>query len=264
MDPYSHIEVTPLFSKDGMRSQGKSVRIEDAESKTGFNEIGVVSPNYLLVHNTQVKETVDAIAERSKISDWKHGKQFFDGRRYVYTLTTDTITAEISKGDIVRFGLIAYNSYDGSRALSVGMFAEHLICSNGMTSEQFFAKFAFRHQQGNINWNEQTEKAFALLLPNSKARLTRFAKTIGALKQKELNINDLQMIREAHLKDLSSSLWGKVVDRYLSHEVHTAFGLLDACTHSFWHHEKETFADFRNNSYSTDGMINYAQLLTKN
>ncbi|MFA6468222.1 MAG: DUF932 domain-containing protein [Bacteroidota bacterium] len=264
MNPYAHIEVTPLFSKDGMKSQGKSVRIEDAESKTGWNELGVVSPNYLLIHNTQVKETVDTIAERSKINDWKPGKQFFDGRRFVYTLTTDTITAEITKGDIVRFGLIAYNSYDGSRALSVGMYAEHLICANGMTSEMYFAKHSFRHNQGNITWSEQTEKAFALLLPNSRTRLTRFAKTIGALKQKDLVINDLQTIREAHLKELSASLWGKVVDRYLSHESHTAFGLLDACTHSFWHHDKETFADFRNNSYSTDGMINYAQLLSKN
>ena len=35
MNPFSEIEVTPLFSKDGMRSQGKSVRIQDEDSSTG-------------------------------------------------------------------------------------------------------------------------------------------------------------------------------------------------------------------------------------
>jgi hypothetical protein len=264
MDPYAHIEVTPLFSKDGMKSQGKSVRIEDAESKTGWNEIGVVSPNYLLVHNSQVKDVVDAIADRSPVNDWKQRKLFFDGRRFVYSITTDRISAEITKGDIVRFGLIAYNSYDGTRSLSVGMYAEHLICSNGMTSDMYFAKFSFRHNQGNLSWNDETQKAFDLLLPNSQTRLTRFAKALNTLKQKDLTMPDMQEIREKHLSALSVSQWGKIVDRYLSHEEHNAFGMLDACTQTFWHNEKQTHSDYRNNSLSTDGMITYAQQLSKN
>ena len=64
MDPFAPIEVTPLFSKDGMRSNGKSVRIQDDNE---WNEIGVVSPNYLLVHNEKVKSVVDEIAELSNV-----------------------------------------------------------------------------------------------------------------------------------------------------------------------------------------------------
>ncbi|MFZ4622373.1 MAG: hypothetical protein ACOYNS_17555, partial [Bacteroidota bacterium] len=67
-----------------------------------------------------------------------------------------------------------------------------------------------------------------------------------------------------HLSSLSVSQWGKIVDRYLSHEQHTAFGILDACTQVFWHNEKQTYTDIRNNSLSTDGMISYAQQLSKN
>lgn len=264
MDPYAQIEVTPLFSKDGMKSQGKSVRIRDEEEKTGWNEIGVVSPNYLLVNNSQVRDVVHNIADRSKVGEWKLRKQFFDGRRFMYGITTDNIIAEVTPGDLVRFGLIGYNSYDGSHTLSVGMYAEHLVCSNGMTSEMYFARFTFRHNQGNIDWSEQTEKAFALLLPTSRTRLTRFANALHSLKQKQLAMTDLKTIREAHLKDLSPSLFGKVIDRYLIHEEHTAFGLMDACTRVFWHSEKQTFTDLRNNSLSTDGLIAYAQALSKN
>ena len=53
-----------------------------------------------------------------------------------------------TQGDVVRFGLIAYDGYDGSRALSVGAYAEHLMCSNGMTSDAYFARFVFQHTRG--------------------------------------------------------------------------------------------------------------------
>ncbi len=148
MNPFAEIEVTPLYSRDGMESQGKSVRIADEEEQSGWNEIGVVSSNYLLVHNAKVKEVVDQIAHRYPSCTWDERKLFFDGKRFVYALTTDAITAEVVPGDLVRFGLIAYNSYDGSHTLSVGAYAEHLVCSNGMTSEMYFARFTFKHQKG--------------------------------------------------------------------------------------------------------------------
>jgi hypothetical protein len=261
MNPFAEIEVTPLYSRDGMQSQGKSVRIRDEDEKTGWGEIGVVSSNYLLVHNQKVKSVVDQIAERSPIKDWKQRKLFFDGRRFVYALTCDNIAAEVSPGDVVRFGLIAYNSYDGSRALSVGAYAEHLVCSNGMTSDMYFSRFTFRHHQGNINWDEQTEQAFTALLPGSKAKLTKFANTLFKLKSKHLTVPDLKVIREDYLKDLTISIWGKVVDRFLSKETNNAFGLLDACTNTFWHNDKQSFADYRNNSYATDAMINFSRIL---
>ena len=261
MNPFAEIEVTPLFSRDGMQSQGKSVRIVDEESPKGWNEIGVVSSSYLLVDNSKIKSVVDQISERSPVKDWQQRKLFFDGRRFVYALASDKITAEISPGDVIRFGLIGYNSYDGSRALSVGAYAEHLVCSNGMTSEMYFSKFTFRHHQGNINWDEQTEQAFTALLPGSRAKLAKFANTLFKLKSKQLTVPDLKLIREEYLTDLSISLWGKVIDKFLIDEANNAFGLLDACTNIFWHNEKQSFADYRNNSYTTDAMVSFAQRL---
>jgi hypothetical protein len=261
MNAFAEIQVTPLFSRDGMQSQGKSVRIADEEAKTGWSEIGLVSQNYLLVHNSKVKSVVDEIAERTLITDWKQRKLFFDGRRFVYALSTDTLSQEVAVGDVVRFGLIAYNSYDGSRALSVGTYAEHLVCSNGMTSESFFSRFTFRHHQGNINWDEQTEAAFATLLPSSRAKLGMFASTLQKLSRRDLTINDLSILRANYLKEFGAGLWGKVVDKYLHDGKYTAFGLLDACTGVFWHNEKENFSDYRNNSYATDGLLAYAQAL---
>src|ERR1041385_3543226 len=261
MNPFAEIEVTPLYARDGMTSQGKSVRIADETAQTGWNEIGVVSSNYLLVHNAKVRSVVDQIAQRSGIADWKQRKIFFDGRRFVYSITSDNVTAEVAPGDLVRFGLIAYNSYDGSRALSVGAYAEHLICGNGLTSETQFTRFSFRHHQGNINWDEETSRAFNTIMPGSKAKLVRFANMLSKLKRKDLTTTNLKLLREEYLSDLSVNAWGKVVDRFLCHEKHNAFGLLDACTRIFWHNEKQSFGDYRNNSYVTDAMVDYSEKL---
>jgi len=261
MDPFAEIEVTPLYSRDGMQSQGKSVRIASDGEEDGWNELGVVSSNYLLVHNAKVKAVVDQVAERSHVADWQQRKMFFDGKRFVYSITSDKITAEISPGDVVRFGLIGYNSYDGSRAISVGAYAEHLVCSNGMTSDLYFARFTFRHHQGNINWDDQTEQAFRTVMPGSGSKLAKFANTLNRLKTRNLSTAELKELRQEYLKDLSSGTWGRVVDRFLLHEQYHAFGLLDACTYTFWHNEKQTISDYRNNSYATDAMVNFAHRL---
>lgn len=255
MNPYTEIEVTPLYSKDGMRSNGKSVRIKNDQE---WNEIGVVSPNYLLVHNKKVKDVVDQLARYSPYKIWKPTKQFFDGRRFVYSLVTDNLTVEITPEDLIRFGLIGYNSYDGSRALSVGMYAEHLVCSNGMTSSLYFSRFTFKHNQGNFNWNEQIESAFKTILPHSEDKLIEFANSLRRLKSKNLDTNSLKHIRKEFLSDLSISSWGKIVDQFLLNEQHNGFGLLDACTNIFWHNKKQNYSDYKNNSYATDSMLKYA------
>jgi hypothetical protein len=261
MNPFAEIEVTPLHTRDGMLSAGKSVRIRDEEQPAGWDEIGVVSQNYLLVHNARVKTVVDQIADKSPIKDWQQRKLFFDGKRFVYALTSDRITAEVTPGDVVRFGLIAYNSYDGSRTLSIGAYAEHLVCSNGMTSDMYFARFTFKHHQGNVNWDEQTEQAFQALIPQSRARLIKFAQMLTRLKNKPLAVPDLKTLRDEHLKDLSTGTWGKVIDQFIRKENNNAFGFLDACTNVFWHNEKQSYSDYRNNSYATDALLTYARNL---
>jgi hypothetical protein len=208
-----------------------------------------------------VKNVVDQIAEKSPIKDWQQRKLFFDGKRFVYSLTSDKIVAEVSPGDVVRFGLIAYNSYDGSRTLSIGAYAEHLVCSNGMTSDMYFARFTFKHHLGNVNWDDQTEQAFQALLPNSRIRLVKFAQMLTRLKSKPLGVPELKILREEHLKDMSTGTWGKVMDQFLRKEAPNAFGFLDACTGTFWHNEKQTYSDYRNNSYATDALMNYARQL---
>jgi hypothetical protein len=130
-----------------------------------------------------------------------------------------------------------------------------------MTSELYFARFTFRHNKGNINWDEQTHQAFTALLPGSRAKLTKFAGTLSKLKTRNLTVPDLKLLRREYLGDLSPTLWGRVIDRYLKHEQQHGFGLLDACTYVFWHNEKETITDYRNNSYTTDALVNFASRL---
>lgn len=258
MNPYVDIEVTPLYSKDGMRSSGKSVRIENEDDSSKWNEIGVVSSNYLLVHNHRVKQLIDIISQMTPYKNWTNRKQFFDGRRFVYSITTDDLIAEIKPGDLVRFGLIGYNSYDGSTALSVGMYSEHVICSNGMTSNQYFSSFVFKHTKGNIDWQQSIEEAFKVLIPDSESKLTTFANQLRILNSKVLSVDDLGLLRENYLNDLPLTTWGKVIDRFLMKEEKTGMGLLDASTNILWHGKKQTYSDFRNNSLITDKLIDYS------
>jgi len=143
----------------------------------------------------------------------------------------------------------------------VGAYAEHLVCSNGMTSDAYFARFVFRHHQGNINWDEATQNAFLAVMSGSRGKLTRFAGLLNRLKQKDLTVPDLAEIRKSHLTELASGMWGKVVDQFLTGRTHNGFALLDACTRVFWHNEKQSYADFRNNSYATDALVQYAERL---
>ncbi|HMB90717.1 MAG TPA: hypothetical protein VKP65_07710, partial [Rhodothermales bacterium] len=85
IDPYVEIEKAPLFTPDQMQSRGYAVRIEDDKKDSGWREVGLVSEDYLLVPNRQVRDMALEIAGRSGEA-WHESKVFFDGKRFLYGL----------------------------------------------------------------------------------------------------------------------------------------------------------------------------------
>jgi hypothetical protein len=68
----------------------------------------------------------------------------------------------------------------------------------------------------------------------------------------------LREIRADVLASMPVTLWGSVLDRFLSAEALTGWGLLNAATHQTWHAEKPTSATYAHNEAATSALIRYA------
>src|SRR5690606_4046515 len=128
IDPYAPIEKRSLWTTDSMRSGGYSVRVADPSSPSGWAECGVVSADYLVVSNAEVRDVAREIASRSGLR-FAEEKTFFDGKRYALDLVAkDDGLVEARVGDHVGLGLRVENSYDGSRRFGASLFAYRLAC----------------------------------------------------------------------------------------------------------------------------------------
>lgn len=257
LDPYAEIEKVPLFTSDNMKSKGYSIRIENDKADSGWSEVGLVSNEYLLVPNRQVRDMALEIVDRTALT-WYETKVFFDGKRFMYALATDTaLSVEVNVGDVISVGLLFENSYDGSRKLAASLFAYRLVCSNGLLIPQYFARMRFNHDNSAKVWEAEVGRALAMI-SYAEEGLERFANGARILDSVKLGSTELKAFRQGVLDKLPTTLWGKVVDRYLLAEDHTAWGLLNAGTNICWHNEKGTVQDFNHNEYITSSMINYA------
>lgn len=239
MNPYDPIEVAELYAKDGMQSTGYSVRFQDLEEEDPakrWTECGIVSKNYLLVSNSDLRDVQDSLVGGSSMP-FEESKVFFDKRHFMRTLTTKNLQQDIRVGDPVAFGIGVYNSYDGTRAASVFSFINHLRCSNGMVSTKHLTTYRFKHTQGKADWSQETESAFKLLLSSPEQQFTEFTNRLVQLTQKKLGFSALTELREGSLSNLNLSSWGDVMDRYLKGQDWTGMGFLDSLTGRSWHSE---------------------------
>ncbi len=254
LNPYVEIEKVPLYANDYMQSKGYSVRIESPETLSGWQEVGLVSSDYLLVPNRQVRDMALEITDRSSLR-WEESKVFFDGKRFLYALVAEPhVHAEVKVGDVLSLGLLFENSYDGSRRLSVSLFANRLICTNGMLAPQHFTRKRFKHDSLSAGWEDEVMRTISMI-ELAGAGLQRFAHAMRELATIRLGSIELTNIRRHVLDRLPTGHWGKVMDQYLLHEEPTAWGLLNAGTAVFWHNDKGTIQDFNHNEYVTSSLV---------
>jgi hypothetical protein len=259
LDPYAPIEKVPLLTHDGMRSRGFTVRLEDDTASAGWKEVGIVSEDYLLVPNSQVRDMAREITDRTDLS-WHESKTFFDGKRFVHALTThaDTLTVRVAPNDVLSLGLLFENSYDGSRRLAVSLYANRIVCSNGLIVPQFFSRLRFKHTTASLGWEEETERALAVI-SSAGVGLRQFADMAKRLSDTYFGTKEMEMVRRRGLSRLPVGLWGKVIDRYLLHEDQHAWGFLNAGTNVVWHNEKGTVQDFNHNELITSALIEFGK-----
>lgn len=73
-----------------------------------------------------------------------------DGARMLASYTFDNFVTEPQKGDVVRFGLRMYNSYDQSWKLDIRLSGYQLVCTNGMVAPKSLGGISSKHFKGVI------------------------------------------------------------------------------------------------------------------
>lgn len=263
-NPFSAIKKVPLYGDD-LKSSAYSIQISDPFNiEKPWNEVGIVSKDYMLVSNQQITDMVDNVIKQSDI-DFAIDKTFFNGKQFIRSYKAiDEIDAEVKVGDNLGVGVMVNNSYDGTTSGRFSIFAYRLLCKNGMMSKQIFQSYRFKHTNKHDNWAEELEKA-GEILQHAKTNVKQFATTCSKLTTDSITINDVGNIRKNYLSKLPVSTFGQVVDQIYNDEYYqddqdiTSWDLLNACTHVLWHKEKQTVADYKNNDYVTTGMFNYSK-----
>jgi len=261
-DPFTKIEVLPLYNKDGYSSNARNVRVMRESGK--HLEAGTVGQNYLLITNKQVNDVCSEIRSDSGM-EWEHDKIFFDGKRFRNIYKTQSLSRTLENGDVAYLMFTELNSYDGSQTAGFRIDFMILVCLNGMVSPKYGWDSRFRHSLGNVDWQEQI-KAGALALTGQKAqiKLDSFAEACNTLRN-PLNMDNLAEIRNKFVtkKQLPNLRYGEILTKYHSEDhENSIWDLMQAGTNTLWHREKMTNADFVNNGNFVDGLLDYGKSLS--
>jgi len=116
--------------------------------------LGIVSPKYKIIPNTKLLDSITPVLDDLGLNvDKPDIRTTKGGAITFFKFMTETITGEIQKGDIVRFGCEFFNSYDGSMPVGFHIIAERLVCTNGLIVPKSITEIHIRHT-GSANTNE--------------------------------------------------------------------------------------------------------------
>ena len=264
MNPYLPIRKVPL-DYNGISSSAFSVQMKKEDPTVRmelWKEVGVVSHNYMLLPNEEVKNAAHQVAEECKI-DFIHDKTFFNGRNFVYSMKSSHVAGEVKAGDVVALGMQFWNSYDGSKAFGFAMMLYRLICTNGMMSKDHFNTYRFKHEPKSENWEENLEQVVANInsLVAGSSKLDSLLHSFRRLSKSHVTTEELGRIRHDYLQEIPVSIWGQIVDRFTdptmdkgNADKHTGWDLLNAGTDLLWHKENPTITTYGQNATIVDGL----------
>lgn len=255
-DPYAHISKNESKTETGaLTGYGVEVQKENGE----WSLAGTVGPGYLLIPNSEMREIAYEIAEKSPW-DFEEDMVMFDGKKFTLTMdcTNLEVRREVKVGDMIGFGLMIRNSYDGLRAGEAMIFAKRLACTNGMVSRKHFAHYRFRHSLSNAGWQEDV-KATLAMLQSAPAKLEAFVegmKRLGATRVSKELIATLRHPKTGALRHLGDSQWARTIDRYARKEDdETALSLFNAATNVLWHHKNLSQSHIETNDKVVSEML---------
>lgn len=211
-----------LKTEDGLRVPNKAIIREDTN-----RVLSVMSHEYKLIKHEEVirdfeKALAGEISDR-KITLCRDGAVFF--ARY---LTPRVKSIEIKKGDIVRFGVEVFNSYDGSLPVGFVFTAIRLVCKNGMTIPKSIARISVRHI-GNpdlTNIRDGFQKRLPLYLKSSDrwsewSNITPTEELVDTFLKYNFGKRHQKMFGDLYKQSQDKTVWGlyNVFTRYSTHDI---------------------------------------------
>lgn len=244
-----------------------SVQIRDADGHwhLASSKGRLLAPDYLLVNNRELKVMAEEVACATGFT-WQPQREFFDGTRYLYSLVTDDLKVDVVPGDTIRLGILAKQSYDGTQRAAVEMFAERLVCSNGMRVKDQLFSFAFEHRSStglHQEWQSELERA-SYQLRHVGVRFEQLVQRLRMLRAVSVGHREMHRFTKALPQGFPATTYGAIVRRFYAHEESTAFGLLNACTWVTWHRGvKAAIEDYRRNEQLVAMLVGFAESQTQ-
>ena len=257
LDPFMEVQKVENRFPDGtINPTCYSIRMEGLF-------IDNVSKKYLLVPNRELVDIGHEIMDKSGIN-FEHQKRFFNNNgnfKDIYFAKDSGLEKPVREvGDLIGMACEIQNSYGGQGSCMAGIkfYFQRLACLNGMISNLFGFGHTFKHSLGNIDWQDQIMQATSVLRNESEYRLTQFVEACNNL-QKPIDTTEIKLIREGYINKLPKQQFGQLMDKYLTDNDFTAWGLLNAGTNVLWHADKLTNANFKSNAMVTDGLLQYGK-----
>ena len=219
----------PVVERKLQTLEGLSVP-NKAIVRTDTNDVlGVMGEDYKIVHHKEVIEKVEKdipteLTER-KITLCKNGAVMF--AKY---LTPRIRAIEVRKGDIVKFGIEVFNSYDGTFPVGFMFVAMRVICTNGMTIPKSVARISVKHT-ANVrldNVGNEFNKRIPLYMKTADrwrewSETTPKPERVDSFLKKTLGDRLKKFFEEEYQVASDKTLWGlyNIFTYYNTHNIKT-------------------------------------------
>ena len=236
--PFAPVELQPLQTINGNASSRQAVVLDPKGSAI---EVGIVSPEYKLVKNSEVVQVAEDLLANTGMAFDDH-QTLFNGKKFRQRYLLSQNSGEVKVGDVVACTLDAVNSYNGSTTFGLEFNAIRLVCSNGMMLSFMLGGFRFKHW-GSQNFDREMRIA-ARQLTRVGDRLQMVLPMLTELTHKRMKRADIQ--RFFAETNLPITMQAKVFNAI---EEDTKWGVYNAATDVLTQQEKFS-AEVLNNRVS--------------
>jgi hypothetical protein len=196
--------------------------------------LGIVSDRYKLVKHEEVIGCVNDALKEIGMKETERSLCHNGANLFIKYRGNGEYSKEVKVGDIVRFGLEIFNSYNSSMPVGVVLIAERLKCVNGMIVPETLSSFSVKHY-GKLDLSDVRRKSLVIL-----ERIPIYLERWQSWSKKDLSVDIArqffnrsfgkrmrEMLFQKFLVEREEdTVWGlyNFFTRYLSHEIRTRRG----------------------------------------
>jgi hypothetical protein len=137
------VEVQPVFTEEGNEIPNHKCIVRTDTGDT----LGLHGSQYKMIpHDDVVNSIIDGVSAANLSTDYEVKVDVIDnGRKIRGEIVFGDIIQQPSVGDIIKYRISFFNSYDGSWAFAQRANALRLFCLNGCTTPDLIASSRFKH-----------------------------------------------------------------------------------------------------------------------